>query len=53
MESTINAAIEHLTIASRDYRVWKGGLEMIYKEFLVTKPSKVSSQINACLLSIM
>ena len=53
-EDANHKAIDLLKNASRDYRVWKGGLEIVYKEFLATKPSnKVSTHLTAVLLSIM
>ena len=53
-EDTMTNVVELLKVSSRDYRVWKGGLEVTYKAFLASKPTcRISSQINACLLSIM
>ena len=53
-EDTMANVVELLNVSSRDYRVWKGGLEVTYKAFLASKPTcRISSQINACLLSIM
>ena len=38
---------------SRDFSVWKGGLEPAYQEFITTRPAPVTAHLTAVILSIL
>ena len=51
--SEYTEALNLLKDSMNDYKIWKGGIEQAYKQYLSTKPRLPSSTMTAVLLTIL
>ena len=51
--SEYNEVLNLLKDSTRDYKIWKGGVEQTYKQYLSTRPRLPSNNMTAVLLTIL